>query len=88
LLKRTDVFQKKAAYAAFFIKGTCMQISVNGEVERIEPQSLESYLTTKSLLGRRIAVERNGDIVPKSQFSEVILEDGDVLEIVHAIGGG
>ncbi len=65
-----------------------MQISVNGEVERIEPQSLESYLTTKSLLGRRIAVERNGDIVPKSQFSEVILEDGDVLEIVHAIGGG
>jgi sulfur carrier protein len=65
-----------------------MQISVNGEAESIEPQTLESYLTTKSLLGRRIAVERNGDIVPKSQFSEVILEDGDVLEIVHAIGGG
>ena len=65
-----------------------MQISVNGEAESIEPQTLESYLTTKSLLGRRIAVERNGDIVPKSQFSEVILEDGDVIEIVHAIGGG
>ena len=65
-----------------------MQISVNGEVEQIEPQSLESYLSNKSLLGRRIAVERNGDIVPKSQFSDVILEDGDVLEIVHAIGGG
>ncbi len=65
-----------------------MQIWVNGEVEQIEPQSLESYLFKKSLLGRRIAVERNGDIVPKSQFSDVILEDGDVLEIVHAIGGG
>ncbi len=65
-----------------------MQISVNGEVEQIEPQSLESYLFNKLLLGRRIAVERNGDIVPKSQFSDVILEDGDVLEIVHAIGGG
>jgi thiamine biosynthesis protein ThiS len=65
-----------------------MQISVNGEVEQIEPQSLESYLFNKWLLGRRIAVERNGDIVPKSQFSDVILEDGDVLEIVHAIGGG
>ena len=65
-----------------------MQISVNGEMEIIEPQSLEGYLSNKSLLGRRIAVERNGDIVPKSQFSEDILEDGDVLEIVHAIGGG
>ena len=65
-----------------------MQISVNGEIETIEPQSLESYLADKSLLGRRIAVERNGEIVPKSRFSEVILEDGDVLEIVHAIGGG
>ena len=65
-----------------------MQISVNGEVEQTEPQSLESYLSSKSLLGRRIAVERNGDIVPKSQFRDVILEDGDVLEIVQAIGGG
>jgi sulfur carrier protein len=65
-----------------------MQISVNGEVQTIGPQSLETYLSDKSLLGRRIAVERNGDIVPKSQFSEVTLEDGDVLEIVHAIGGG
>ena len=65
-----------------------MQISVNGEMEIIEPQSLEGYLSNKSLLGRRIAVERNGDIVPKSQFSKVLLEDGDVLEIVHAIGGG
>jgi thiamine biosynthesis protein ThiS len=65
-----------------------MQISVNGEVQTIGPQSLETYLSDKSLLGRRIAVERNGDIVPQSQFSEVILEDGDVLEIVHAIGGG
>jgi thiamine biosynthesis protein ThiS len=65
-----------------------MHISVNGEIETIEPQSLESYLADKSLLGSRIAVERNGEIVPKSLFSEVILEDGDVLEIVHAIGGG
>ena len=65
-----------------------MQILVNGEFEQIEPQSLESYLTDKSLLGRRIAVERNGDIVPRSEFTNVVIEDGDVLEIVHAIGGG
>ena len=65
-----------------------MQILVNGEFEQIEPQSLESYLTDKSLLCRRIAVGRNGDIVPRSQFTNVVIEDGDVLEIVHAIGGG
>ena len=65
-----------------------MQISVNGEVEQTEPQSLESYLSNRSLMGHRIAVERNGDIVPKSQFPDVMLENGDVLEIVHAIGGG
>ena len=65
-----------------------MQILVNGEFEQIEPQSLESYLTDKSLLNRRIAVERNGDIVPRSQFTNVVIEEGDVLEIVHAIGGG
>jgi len=65
-----------------------MQILVNGEFEKTEPQSLESYLTDKSLLDRRIAVERNGDIVPRSQFTNVVIKDGDVLEIVHAIGGG
>ena len=58
------------------------------EIEEIEAQSLDSYLNSKLLLGRRIAVELNGEIVPKSQFSSVMLVDDDVLEIVHAIGGG
>ena len=65
-----------------------MQVSVNGQIEEIQAQSLESYLASKLLLGRRIAVELNGKIVPKSQFSSVMLVDDDVLEIVHAIGGG
>ena len=72
----------------FLLKGIRMQVSVNGQVEEIEAQSLESYLNSKLLLGRRIAVELNGEIVPKSQFSSVMLVDDDVLEIVHAIGGG
>ena len=65
-----------------------MHVSVNGQIEEIEAQSLDRYLNSKLLLGRRIAVELNGEIVPKSQFSTVMLVDGDVLEIVHAIGGG
>ena len=72
----------------FLLKGIRMQVSVNGQIEEIEAQSLDSYLNSKLLLGRRIAVELNGEIVPKSQFSSVMLVEGDVLEIVHAIGGG
>jgi sulfur carrier protein len=40
------------------------------------------------LQGKRIAVERNGEIVPRSQFGEQMLADGDRLEIVVAVGGG
>jgi sulfur carrier protein len=40
------------------------------------------------LAGKRIAVERNGEIVPRSQFESVGLTDGDALEIVVAVGGG
>jgi len=38
--------------------------------------------------GKRIAIECNGEIVPRSQFAEVMLSDGDKLEIVGAVGGG
>ena len=72
----------------FLLKRIRMQVWVNGQIEEIEAQSLDSYLNSKLLLGRRIAVELNGEIVPKSQFSSVMLVDDDVLEIVHAIGGG
>ena len=72
----------------FLLKRIRMQVWVNGQIEEIEAQSLDSYLNSKLLLERRIAVELNGEIVPKSQFSSVMLVDGDVLEIVHAIGGG
>ncbi len=40
------------------------------------------------LEGKRIAVERNGEIVPKSRYAETMLVDGDTLEIVGAVGGG
>jgi sulfur carrier protein len=40
------------------------------------------------LAGKRIAVERNGEIIPRSQFESVSLTDGDALEIVVAVGGG
>jgi sulfur carrier protein len=38
--------------------------------------------------GKRIAIERNGEIVPRSRYAEVMLSDGDRLEVVVAVGGG
>ena len=40
------------------------------------------------LTGKRVAVERNGEIVPRSQYAQIDLRDGDQLEIVVAVGGG
>jgi sulfur carrier protein len=54
----------------------------------------EARLTVAQLLeymalqGKRIAVERNGEIVPRSRFDQPLLEDGDRIEIVVAVGGG
>jgi len=50
--------------------------------------SLARLLTHLELSGKRLAVERNGEIVPRSQFGETSLADGDQLEIVVAVGGG
>ena len=45
-------------------------------------------LEARGLVGKRLAVERNGEIVPKARHAEVKLADGDRLEIVVAVGGG
>jgi len=66
-----------------------MNIIVNGEERTLETaQSVEAFVKDIGLDPRKVAVERNLEIVPKSQFSEMMLADGDKLEIVHFIGGG
>ncbi|MEL0027369.1 MAG: sulfur carrier protein ThiS [Perlucidibaca sp.] len=50
--------------------------------------TLADLVTRQGLAGRRIAVEHNGEIVPRSRHASCLLADGDTLEIVHAIGGG
>ncbi|MFN4212082.1 MAG: sulfur carrier protein ThiS [Devosia sp.] len=45
-------------------------------------------LAQRGLVGKRLAVERNGEIVPRARHGEVELTDGDQLEIVVAVGGG
>ncbi len=68
---------------------TPVSLTLNGE-----PRGFQGPLTVAGLLGelnldtRKVAVERNLEIVPRSHYGEVWLASGDSLEIVHFIGGG
>ena len=63
-------------------------VKVNGEAKDIEGKTLAEYLSTTNYDIKRIATELNGDIVPKSQYAETVLKDGDNIEIVSFVGGG
>ena len=63
-------------------------VRINGEERNVAGKTLAEYLATTSYDPKRIAVERNGEIVPKAQYGETILTDGDNVEIVSFVGGG
>ena len=66
-----------------------IEVNVNGAAQRCEPGTrLSALLERLQLAGKRVAVERNGEIVPRSRFGETPLANGDRLEIVVAVGGG
>jgi sulfur carrier protein len=64
-------------------------LSVNGDSRQFEAStSIADLIRDLGLEGKRVAVERNGEIVPRSRFTAVELADGDRFEIVAAVGGG
>ncbi len=66
-----------------------MQIRINGATQVVpEHSTLSALLEELRLSGKRLAVEVNGQIVPRSTYAERRLENGDAVEIVQAIGGG
>ena len=67
-----------------------MNISINGNIKQFdgENMTISVLVVTLNLVGKRLAIEKNGEIVPRSQFDAVLLSDGDKLEIVGAVGGG
>ena len=66
-----------------------IQLSVNGESRSIAAgANLARLIDELALAGKKIAVEKNGEIVPRSRYPETPLADGDKLEIVVAVGGG
>jgi len=66
-----------------------MHVIVNGTARSIEtPATLAEVVRALGLEGKRIAVERNGEIVPKSRYASTSIDADDRLEIVGAVGGG
>lgn len=63
-------------------------VTINGESLDIAGRSLADYLTDAGYDLKKIAVERNNAIVPKAKYSETILQEKDVIEVVRFVGGG
>ena len=64
-------------------------VCVNGNTHHYEqPLPVSDLLARMALAGKKVAVERNGEIVPRGAHAATLLADGDRLEIVVAVGGG
>lgn len=63
-------------------------VRVNGKQENIVGKTISEYLVCTGYDQKRIAVERNGQIVFRAYYETTVLEDGDTLEIVNFVGGG
>ena len=65
-----------------------MAVIINGEEVDAAGKLLSDYLNETGYDIQRIAIELNGDIIPKSQYASTCLRDGDRVEIVRFVGGG
>jgi sulfur carrier protein len=66
-----------------------MQITLNGQTLRLDaPLTVAELLKSQGMSGKRIAVERNGEIVPRGRHAETWIAPDDRLEVVVAVGGG
>ena len=66
-----------------------MEIVLNGQSKSLDgPINVAGLIESLGFAGKRIAVERNGEIVPRSAYAQTMIVPGDRLEIVVAVGGG
>lgn len=66
-----------------------MRILLNGQSRAVEPgTTVAGLVASLALGGRRMAVELNEEVIPRSEHADFVLSDGDRVEIVHAVGGG
>jgi sulfur carrier protein len=83
----SDQHRLPAASRPFLLERT-MQIIINGEPRTIGTRSVRQLLEDLDIDPRRVAVELNSAILPKSDYESSPLNDGDRIEIVHFVGGG
>ena len=65
-----------------------MKLTVNGEAHDVEARTVRELIEALGLTEGPVAVEKNGEIVPRAEHASAKVTDGDVLEIVHFVGGG
>lgn len=65
-----------------------LQITVNGESRKTSAATIAALVEELGLDPTKVAVEHNAEIAPRSLLAQIALADGDVLEIVHFVGGG
>ncbi len=63
-------------------------VKINGDELNIAGRTVAQFLSESGFDIRRVAVELNGDILPKTQYESTVLQDGDSVEIVSFVGGG
>lgn len=65
-----------------------LTLTVNGDSRQTNAATVAAFVREIGLDPKKVAVEHNGEIAPRSTLQDVALSDGDVLEIVHFVGGG
>ncbi|MFM9108241.1 MAG: sulfur carrier protein ThiS, partial [Chloroflexota bacterium] len=80
---------RSLAMSANITESAALQITANGKPQTLPAGStIHDFLAGKKLADSMAIVERNGFIVPRAMYPSTVLETGDVLEVVHAVGGG
>jgi sulfur carrier protein len=88
-MSRISSLWRTGAATSSSIIGLVIQVTVNGKAHSLErPVNVRDLLEHLQMAGRKVAVERNGEIVPKGLHRETVVENGDAFEIVVAVGGG
>jgi sulfur carrier protein len=65
-----------------------MQVTINGELREITSQTMQQLLVSLDIDPRKVAVELNTVILPKAAYASTSIAAGDMIEIVHFVGGG
>ena len=92
LLLWKEVSDRETSFCFFlntlFSKEVQEMVKINGKELDIAGKTLADYLASTNYDTKRIAVERNGEIVPKATYGETVLKDEDTIEVVSFVGGG